>query len=445
MNGHTEHIALFWDFENIHASVGNVRFGPEWYRGVRFARQPEILDIGAIMEFVNGLGVVNVNRAYANWSFLTPYSQALHNHSIDLVQMFPRGMHGKNGADIRLATDVIEEMSRQPHLGTIVIVGGDSDYIAVAQKVKQRGKRIVGIGVKETSNQFWVKSCNEFKFYGSLVQRAVAGVPDPAKPGEIDHDGDPAEARDLLRRALGQMTAQSGNPFVLGTVLKQFLLRLDPSFDENDYGAASFGDFLEAHSDLLQIHQGGSDWQIALRAQGHRPAPEFAAPHPHVNHFRAGQLRLVGPELLDRALEATWETFRESPRVESFPEFKRLLAEKLGAGGTDLREGELNRVKAILFKAAVFHFLPEPERGLVLAPSLDRCSALKEHVYLALIGRLIDAAGGAGVDAEWVTQHLLPPGVGVEEAKRLIALAGERPEASADGITDPPGSKPESA
>ena len=127
----------------------------------------------SIMEFIAALGLVNINKAYADWSSFYKYSPSLQEFSIDLVQLFPRGRHGKNGSDIRMSIDVIEDLSLHQHLDTIVVIGGDSDYIAIAQKVRQRGKTIIGIGVKETTNQYWIKSCNEFKFYSGILVRVV--------------------------------------------------------------------------------------------------------------------------------------------------------------------------------------------------------------------------------------------------------------------------------
>ena len=87
---------------------------------------------------------------------------------------FLRGAHGKNGADIRMAIDIIEDLAQNPHISIIVVLGGDSDYISIAQKVRQKGRRIVGIGVQESTNQYWIRSCNEFKFYASLLVKSSA-------------------------------------------------------------------------------------------------------------------------------------------------------------------------------------------------------------------------------------------------------------------------------
>jgi len=162
-------VAVYWDFENIHASLCARLNGPSWYKDNVFTKQPHLVDINSIMQYVAELGNVNINRAYANWSFLHTYSFDLQNYSVDLIQLFPRGRHGKNGADIRLSIEILEDLAINSHIDIVVFIGGDSDYIAVAQKVRQKGKIIIGIGVQESTNQYWVKSCNELKYYSSSI------------------------------------------------------------------------------------------------------------------------------------------------------------------------------------------------------------------------------------------------------------------------------------
>jgi len=124
-----DNVAVYWDFENIHASLCNVRFGENWYRDNRFHKQPPIVDIDSVMEFVATLGNININKAYGNWGFLYSYHFHLQSHSIDLLQLFPRGAHGKNGADIRMAVDIIEDLAQNDHI-TVIVVVGRSRYAA---------------------------------------------------------------------------------------------------------------------------------------------------------------------------------------------------------------------------------------------------------------------------------------------------------------------------
>jgi hypothetical protein len=234
----TSMVGVYWDFENIHASLFERAHGRDTWRDQRNMKAEWVVDVKAVMSFVASIGTVAINRAYNNWQYFAAYRHDFHEHSIDLVQLFPRGM--KNGADIRLVLDVMEDIQFFPHLSHIIVVGGDSDFISLAQKVQKTGRTIIGIGVRETSNQFWVRCCNEFKFYDMLESAPV---------GRTD---DRAEVRGLLLRALRSARLARGDDLVPKATLKIVMRRLDPSFDETRFGFASFSDFIEAFPDELE-------------------------------------------------------------------------------------------------------------------------------------------------------------------------------------------------
>src|SRR6195952_4953666 len=123
------------------------------------------VDLGAVLDFASSFGTVAVSRAYADWSVPAnvTYSRQLTDRAIDLIQLFPTVQSGKNGADIRLALDAADDMVRFPYLTHVVIVAGDSDYIALAQRCKQADRYVVGIGVTGSVAPAFVLACNEFK------------------------------------------------------------------------------------------------------------------------------------------------------------------------------------------------------------------------------------------------------------------------------------------
>ena len=112
-----------------------------------------------------------VNRAYADWSVPVnaSYQRQLMSRAVDLNQLFTTTTRGtKNGADIRLAVDVVEDLFRLPDLTHVIIVAGDSDYIALAQKSKRLGRFVVGIGVAGSTSTSLAAACDEFEDYDSL-------------------------------------------------------------------------------------------------------------------------------------------------------------------------------------------------------------------------------------------------------------------------------------
>lgn len=227
-----------------------------------------MLDITAIMEFIASYGEISVSQAYADWTRFSKYKNDFLNYSIDLIQMFPRGSHSKNGADIRMSLDILEDANNFPHLTHFVIIGGDSDYIAVAQKLKQRGKYIIGIGIESTTNDYFVKGCSEFKFYKTILAKTSdqesEKILEELKQSHRD-DADIRKARKLLRSSILRLLNQYNTDFVYKAQIKPMLRRLDPTFDESNYGYRSFTDFIKAHSDMLKIQDGENDQTISLK------------------------------------------------------------------------------------------------------------------------------------------------------------------------------------
>lgn len=318
-------VALYWDFENLHASLADELGGPGSYLNSRFKPQDELIDVAAIIGFALSLGPIAINRAFANWLSFNRYKQALLQSAIELIQVFPPGANAKNGADIKLCLDVVDDMARFPHISTIIVVGGDSDYMPLSYKVKAAGRALIGIGSRRSTNQHWARSCHEFKFYQALVAppdaavrpgvaaaadapvaetktdaaapapgalpMATAAVELPAAAATADPDVDasadnaaPAaeqhqpptldDARALVRNALTLLARARGEPWVNKAGLRPYIQRMDPTFHESSFGYASFNDLLAAMTDLVEVRRGEHDHALRLRL----PEPPAAAP-----------------------------------------------------------------------------------------------------------------------------------------------------------------------
>ena len=178
-------VALYWDFENLHAALVEEHAGEGAYAkpDARFRVQEPLVDVAAIVALAAGLGPLAINRAYANWQYFGRYRDALLQGAIDLVQMFPPGAAAKNGADIRLSLDALEDVTRLAHVGTVVVVGGDSDFMPLSHKLKAAGVVLVGVGARPNTNRHWARSCHEFHYYDALV----AGK--PVETGGADDAG----------------------------------------------------------------------------------------------------------------------------------------------------------------------------------------------------------------------------------------------------------------
>ena len=283
----TTRVAVYLDFDNIVISRydqvhGRNSFQKDKAKGLETDRlQLATVDVGAIIDFASSFGTLVLTRAYADWSadVNAAYHGQLVGRAVDLVQLFPAAAYGKNGADIRLAVDAVEDMFRLPDLTHVVIVGGDSDYIALAQRCKRLGRYVVGIGVAGASSRSLAAACDEFVTYDALpgIPTAVMQSPEPKKrgrrPSTAESDDEPAPAdpqaaaTGLLERALRISQDKDDTEWLHNSAVKAQMKRMDPSFSEKSLGFRSFSDFLRSHSDLVDLDETSTTRLVRLHGE----------------------------------------------------------------------------------------------------------------------------------------------------------------------------------
>jgi uncharacterized protein (TIGR00288 family) len=253
-------VALYWDFENIHASLYDTKNGRGAYqKQSRFATQEILVDVQAVYDFAATYGNVAINKAYCHWQWYAKYRQSLLKTAVELIQIFPPGASAKNGADIKLSLDALDDVLRFPYITSVVVIGGDSDFIPLAQKIKTAGKEMIGLGCRASTNQHWANSCSEFKYYESLM---VEGT-QVAEESEED-EAPVKDAVELITRAIKQIAAKSGDDWVLNSSVRNMVKRLDPTFDEANYDCKTFGALLKKHTDKFKVKKGEHDHLVSL-------------------------------------------------------------------------------------------------------------------------------------------------------------------------------------
>ncbi|TLH74685.1 NYN domain-containing protein [Mycolicibacterium cosmeticum] len=279
-------VAVYLDFDNIVISrYDQVNGRNSFQRDKAKGLQPDPLaratvDVGAVLDFASSFGTLVLTRAYADWSadVNAGYRQQLVGRAVDLVQLFPAAAYGKNGADIRLAVDAVEDMFRLPDLTHVVIVAGDSDYIPLAQRCKRLGRYVVGIGVAGSSSRALAAACDEFVVYDALPG-VPAFEPTPAaepkssvrrtKKSEPEEPAAPdpqAAATALLTRALQIGLERDDVDWLHNSAVKAQMKRMDPSFSEKSLGFRSFSDFLRSRSDTVELDESSTTRMVRLRA-----------------------------------------------------------------------------------------------------------------------------------------------------------------------------------
>ncbi|WP_243073621.1 NYN domain-containing protein [Microbacterium sp. SS28] len=317
----TPRVAVYLDFDNIVMSWydrvhGRNSYSRDRQRIAEQTTDPEIaqrltaatVDVGAIIDYAASFGTLVLTRAYADWSspVNAVYRSQLVARAVDLVQLFPAAAYAKNGADIRLAVDAVEDMFRLPDLTHVVIVAGDSDYVPLAQRCKRLGRFVVGVGVAGSTAKSLAAACDQFDSYDSLpgvtvptrpkaAAAAVSTVTAPApptgtptteaaptgrrrkKPPEEpiaepadDQPEEPTEEQlegtsaVLLDRALRLENVRTDEEWLHLSAVKNLLKRMDPSFSEKALGHRSFSDFVKAHPDVAEIDESTNIVRVRL-------------------------------------------------------------------------------------------------------------------------------------------------------------------------------------
>jgi uncharacterized protein (TIGR00288 family) len=277
-------IAVFIDFDNIEI-------------GVKSTLHREF-DVAAVLDALKERGEIVTKFAYANWGRQESATRALSEHAVQMVQRDPSPRGDKNGADINLALDALEMAFTHDHINAFAIVSGDSDFIALVNKLKQYDKRIFVVGGRAFTSTILQRNCHEFVAYESLIDDAPRRPPQERheRPQQQPHQPhqqpqqqpqqqrppqkraplDLAQAMPLVERALGVLERREVRP-QLG-LLKSTMLQLDSTFNEKAYGANSFTDFVEKLQKADFVEVTGGEGRYMIRLKGAAPEKPGAKP-----------------------------------------------------------------------------------------------------------------------------------------------------------------------
>ncbi|WP_460836486.1 NYN domain-containing protein, partial [Massilia agri] len=243
-------MAVFCDFENVALGVRDANY--------------EKFDIRPVLERLLLKGSIVVKKAYCDWDRYKGFKAAMHEANFEMIEIPHVRQSGKNSADIRLVVDALDLCYTKSHVDTFVIVSGDSDFSPLVSKLRENAKKVIGVGVKQSTSDLLVANCDEFIFYDDLVReknRAAAkrkeesearkGQGGGRRPAGDDKRKEELEARKV--QAL-EMVVETFDALVLergdtgkiwASLLKDTLKRRRPDFNETYFGFRTFGNLLE--------------------------------------------------------------------------------------------------------------------------------------------------------------------------------------------------------
>src|SRR5213595_2608838 len=236
---HAPNAALMIDFDNVTMGIRS-----DLQSELRRLLQSDIIK-----------GKVAVQRAYADWRRYPQYIVPLAESSIDMIWAPAYGSNKKNATDIRLAVDALELVFTRPEIGTFILLSGVSDFSSLVLKLKEYGKYVIGVGIRESSSDLLIQNCDEYYSYNEL-----AGL---TKESDVTHERH--DPWDLVIEAVKQMTAH--NDVMRSDRLKQVMQEIDPAFNEKDVGFSRFSKFVieAAHKGLINLTKlDNGQYEIAL-------------------------------------------------------------------------------------------------------------------------------------------------------------------------------------
>jgi uncharacterized LabA/DUF88 family protein len=279
-----DRIALFLDYENLALGAREHLGGP--------------FDFRPIADALAERGRVVARRAYADWSYFDEDRRTLTRSHVELIEIPQRmGTSRKNAADIKMAVDAMEMAFERDYISTFVLCTGDSDFTPLVHKLRELNKRVIGVGVEESTSALLPPACDEFLYYdrlegvdvppprvrrrraegppGPVAQRVdQESAPEPSPPADETAD-EAAGDIDRLAVLVAQTVAglqRSSDGAVTASTLKRTLLRKDPTFNEADYGFRAFGELLRhlAERNVVELAEGPAkgDPEVSLPEHG---------------------------------------------------------------------------------------------------------------------------------------------------------------------------------
>ena len=271
-------MALFCDFENVALGVRDANY--------------EKFDIKRILERLLLKGSIVVKKAYCDWDRYKGFKATMHEANFELIEIPHVRQSGKNSADIRLVVDALDLCYTKSHVNTFVIISGDSDFSPLVSKLRENAKKVIGVGVKQSTSDLLIANCDEFIFYDDLVresQRARRqGADAPAAPRRSPEeerqrreslDKRRSQAIEIAVETFDALVSERGDSGkIWASVLKEAIKRRKPDFSESYYGFKTFGNLLEEAQarGLLEFGRDEKSGAYVFRSSAALPAESEA-------------------------------------------------------------------------------------------------------------------------------------------------------------------------
>src|SRR5687767_12790633 len=115
-------------------------------------------------------GRIVYKRAYCDWGNYRDAVREFHTQGVELIDIPQSKASGKNSADIHMVVDALDLCNQKNHIDSFALISGDSDFSPLVAKLKENQKWVIGCGVKSSTSDLLIGSCDEFIYYDDLIR-----------------------------------------------------------------------------------------------------------------------------------------------------------------------------------------------------------------------------------------------------------------------------------
>ncbi len=331
----THDIAIFLDLDNLVIGAKQVNLA---------------FDINLLLNHIKEVtnGRIVLRKSYGDWRQSQKLMQELATAGFTTQSAVRLNSFSKNLADMQIVVDTMDTLVDGHQYSTYVLMTGDRDFTPLVQSLRKRGKRVIGVGIKEATSRSFASLCDQYIYYEDLVP-----TPKLTKP----------QVEELLSRALNEQLKEQ--PRVRASVLSQRMQELSGGlFDKNSYGEKSFGKFLARYPHLAELEQETSTTYVI------RPQKKPAVRPLHQRYrseLKKRRLRVVPSESRFQILKDLIHLLQQEKDCR-WRQIIDALAEKYQKNNQHISKNSINAILLVARRAQVIHTLKG--QSLASAPVL---------------------------------------------------------------------------
>lgn len=227
-------------------------------------------DIKAILEEITNYGEATVKRIYGNFvSKNGQWKEVINAHAIKPMQQFAFTT-GKNATDGFMIIDAMDLLYTERFDG-FCLISSDSDFTALAIRLKEQGATVYGFGKKQTPEAFR-NACSRFIYVENLVKDEALNdtIPSQTTPKQCNASEPNKVTQKTTTVTVKAIQANTNNPLPLEIITKIFensdaewlpasllgqqwrLLQTD--FDPRNYGCKKLTELVKKYDTIFETN-----------------------------------------------------------------------------------------------------------------------------------------------------------------------------------------------